>query len=221
MLHRLEEKLVVLLVYLQAYPLQVLLGELLGLSQQGVNYRLHRLRPVLLAALDDLGVRPERSPLDFPHRQARSGKGHRLIIEATERRRRRPKNPEEQALFEGGKQKAPGDKNVVIVSVPGRRVEFLSQTYPGKAHEKKIAGHEAIAYPPDTVLDKDTGFQGYEPLVKATCQPKKRDPRKGANPRGKARQSEVVEDAGPSRSWAGRRQEGAHRQRHVPRYQRR
>jgi hypothetical protein len=49
---------------------------------------------------------------------------------------------------------------VVIVDIPKRRVELLSQTYPGKAHEKKIADQEAIAYPPDTVLYKDTGFQG-------------------------------------------------------------
>src|SRR5271165_1304328 len=34
-----EQKLLFLLVYLKTYPLQVLMGELFGLSQPGVNYR--------------------------------------------------------------------------------------------------------------------------------------------------------------------------------------
>lgn len=59
-------------------------------------------------------------------------------------------------------------------------MEFLSQTCAGKTHEKKVADREAIAYPPNTVLYQDTGFQGYEPLVKKTCQPKKRPDRKPA-----------------------------------------
>jgi hypothetical protein len=32
---------------------------------------------------------------------------------------------------------------------------------------------EPICYPPDTILYKDTGFQGYEPQVQQTHQPKK------------------------------------------------
>jgi hypothetical protein len=218
-LHLLEQKLLFLLVYLKTYPLQVLMGDLFDLSQQGVNYWLHRLLPVLLSALDDLGVRPERSPSDFPQSQTQSGKEHRLIIDATERRRQRPKNPEKQALFYSGKKKTHSNKNVVIVSAPTRRVEFLSPTYAGKMHEKKIVDREAIAYPPETVLYKDTGFQGYEPLVKKTCQPKKKDKPQGSDRCGKASQSEVVEDTSQRRTWTGRGEKGSHRQRHVPKHQ--
>jgi hypothetical protein len=52
---------------------------------------------------------------------------------------------------------------VVIVLAKSKRVGFLSQTYVGKTHDKKIVDPEPIAYPPDTILSKDTGFQGYEP----------------------------------------------------------
>ena len=45
-----------------------------------------------------------------------------------------------------------------------------------QTHDKKIADQERIAYPPDTVLYKDTGFQGYEPAVKKSCQAKKKPP---------------------------------------------
>jgi hypothetical protein len=172
-LHLPEQRLLFLLVYLKTYPLQVVMGELFDLSQQGVNYWLHRLLPVLRVALEDLGALPERRPGCFSATQPPTGKDRRLIIDATERRRQRPKNPEKQALHYSGKKKMHTDKNVVIVDIPKRRVKFLSQTYAGKTHEKKIADREGIAYPPDTVLCEDTGFQGYEPLVKETRQPKK------------------------------------------------
>jgi DDE superfamily endonuclease/Helix-turn-helix of DDE superfamily endonuclease len=220
-LHLPEQKLLFLLVYLKAYPLQALMGELFDLSQQGVNYWLHRLLPILQSALDDLGVLPGRCPSRFPQSQPASEKDRRLIIDATERRRQRPKNPEKQALHYSGKKKTHTDKNVVIVNVPNRRVEFLSQTYAGKTHEKTIADQEGITYPPNTVLYKDTGFQGYEPPVKETCQPKKKGARKRTDTRGAANQSKAGEDTGQSRTWAGRGEKGPDRQRHLPEHHRR
>ena len=68
-----EQKLLFLLVYLKTYPLQVLMGELFGLSQPGVNYWIHRLLPVLRDALDSLSVLPERNPNDFARSQTATG----------------------------------------------------------------------------------------------------------------------------------------------------
>jgi hypothetical protein len=169
-----EDKLLFLLVYLKTYPLQAVLGELFGLSTPQVNYWIHRLLPVLRSALDDLGVLPERDPTHFAQAQGTSGKAPRLIIDATERRRQRPKTPEKQALFYSGRKKKHCDKNVVIVNPRGKRIDYLSRTYPGKTHDKKIADEEGIAYPTEATLYKDTGFQGYEPEVKKTCQAKKK-----------------------------------------------
>ena len=104
-----EQKLLFLLVYLKTYPLQVLMGELFGLSQPGVNYWIHRLLPVLRDALDSLSVLPERSPNDFAQSQTATGTEPRLIIDGTERRRQRPKSPEKQALHYSGKKKAHTD----------------------------------------------------------------------------------------------------------------
>jgi hypothetical protein len=36
-----------------------------------------------------------------------------------------------------------------------------------------MADEEPITYPHETVLHKDTGFQGYEPNIQQTHQPKK------------------------------------------------
>jgi DDE superfamily endonuclease len=173
-LRRPEDKLLFLLIYLKTYPLQVVMGELFGLSQPQVNYWIYRLLPVLQAALDRLGVLPERDPRRFARTQPAAETAPRLIIDATERRRRRPKSPEKQALHYSGRKKKHCDKNVVIVNARGKRIDYLSGTYPGKAHDKKIADAEGISYPPGATLYKDTGFQGYEPAVRATCQAKKK-----------------------------------------------
>src|SRR5262245_61678637 len=169
-----EDKLLFLLVYLKTYPLQAVMGELFDLSTPQVNDWIHRLLPVLRSALDDLGVLPERDPRHFARAQGASGKAPRLIIDATERRRQRPKNPEKQTLFYSGRKKKHCDKNVVLVHTRGQRIDYLSATYPGKTHEKRIADEEGICYPPGTTLYKDTGFQGYEPAVKRTRQAKKK-----------------------------------------------
>ena len=172
-LHDPAQKLLFLLVYLKTYPLPAVMAELFDLSQPRVNYWIHRLLPVLRSALDDLGVLPERDPTHFAQAQGASGKAPQLIIDATERRRQRPKNPEKQALSYSGRKKKHCDKNVVVVNTRGNRIDYLGRTCPGKTHDKKIADEEGISYPPGATLYKDTGFQGYEPAVKKTCQAKK------------------------------------------------
>src|SRR6266513_3213658 len=133
-----EDKLLFLLVYLKTYPLPAVMADLFDLSLPRVNYWIHRLLPVLRSALDDLGVLPERNPTHWAQDPCASGRAPRLIIDATERRRQRPKNPEKQALFYSGRKKQHCDKNVVIVHTRGKRIDYLSQTYPGKIHEKRL-----------------------------------------------------------------------------------
>jgi hypothetical protein len=178
-----EQKLLFILVYLKTYPLQVVLGELFGLSQSQANHWIHRLLPVLRSALDDMGVLPERDPRHFAQGRSEPGAGPRLIIDGTDRRRQRPKNPEKQAVHYSGKKKTHCDKNLVLLDTDNDRIEFLSRTFPGKTHDKKMADQEAIAYPPGTELHKDTGFQGYEPAVRKTCQAKKKATRRGTHSR--------------------------------------
>ena len=69
------------------------------------------------------------------------------------------------------------DKNVVITNRQTNRIGYLSLTYAGKTPDKKIADHERITYPRAATLYKDMAFQGYEPRVHKTYQPKKSHPR--------------------------------------------
>lgn len=168
-----EQKLLFSRVYQKTYPLQVLLGELFGLSQSRANRWIQRLLPILKQALGELGVLPKRVPEDFAGQERSPHETAELIIDGTERRRQRPKTQAKQALHYSGKRKMHSDKNVVIVTAKTKRVGYLSQTYAGKMHDKKIVDNESICYPPGTILYKDTGFQGYEPQVHQTHQPKK------------------------------------------------
>jgi Helix-turn-helix of DDE superfamily endonuclease/DDE superfamily endonuclease len=183
LLHRPEDKLLFILVYLKAYPLPAVLGELFDLSQPQANHWIHRLLPALRAALDDLGARPERDPRHFARGQAAARPGPPLIIDGTERRRQRPKSPEKQGLHYSGRKKTHSDKNVIVAEARSKRVGFLGRTCAGKASDKAIADGEGVVYPPGAVLYKDAGFQGYEPAVQETRQAKKRAAPRGAHRR--------------------------------------
>lgn len=173
-----EQKLLFALVYQKSYPVQSIMGELFGMGQSQANEWIHRLLPVLKQALDDLGYVPERDPKKFKKSEQGQNDATHAIIDGTERRRQRPKDVKKQALYYSGKKKIHSEKNVVIATVKKKRVCFLSQTYPGKTHDKKVAETENIAYPDNMTLLKDTGFQGYEPKVGKTVQPKKSHARK-------------------------------------------
>jgi hypothetical protein len=116
-----EQKLLFILIYQKTYPLQVVMGELFGIGQSDANQWIHRLLPVVREALTALGVMPERNGRHFAQAERRKDEPQDYIIDGTERRRQRPKNPEKQALYYSGKKKAHSDKNVVIVStvLPG------------------------------------------------------------------------------------------------------
>jgi len=168
-----EQKLLFALVYQKSYPVQSIMGELFGMGQPQANEWIHNLLPILKQALDDLGYEPERDPKKFKKSEQGQKDATDSIIDGTERRRQRPKQKEKQALHYSGKKKIHSDKNVIIATAKKKRVSYLSQTYPGKTHDKKVAEAEAISYPEHIALHKDTGFQGYEPKVRKTYQPKK------------------------------------------------
>jgi DDE superfamily endonuclease/Helix-turn-helix of DDE superfamily endonuclease len=160
-------KVLFVLIYTKTYPLQVVLGAMFHLSQAQVNEWLHRLLPVLQAALDTLGVLPERTGRAFARHERQHKEPRDLIIDGTERRRQRPKSPKKQAQHYSGRKKMHSDKNLIIVNTRSKRIGYLSPTVAGKRNDKAVAEQEQIAYPPHTLLRQDTGFQGYQP---AGCQ---------------------------------------------------
>lgn len=182
-----EDKLLFILYYVKNYPLQEILAFEFGMAQSTANEWIHILSGVLKNALDLGGHLPERDPqqletvlqseveADF---ESESESESEYGIDGTERRRQRPTDSEKQEEYYSGKKKAHTVKNIIIGGINTRKVKYLSQTYEGKHHDKKIVDEENPTFPNGIFLYKDTGFQGYEPEGVVTFQPQKK-------PRGK------------------------------------
>jgi len=64
-------------------------------------------------------------------------------------------------------------KNNLITDIDDR-VLYLSDTYEGRVHDKKICDEENVSYKKDVKLWKDTGYEGYNPEGVITKQPIKK-----------------------------------------------
>ena len=144
-----------------------------GLSQAQANYWIHRYLPVVKAALAKLGLLPERDGKQLATNNLALEGQPDLALDGTERRRERPKDKEQQKSTYSGKKKTHTVKNILVVNETTSKVVYLGPTEPGSKHDKKAADEAAIAYPANAILDKDTGFQGYEPAQVITRQVKK------------------------------------------------
>lgn len=172
-LGRYEEKLLFILIYQKTNPLQTMHGLQFELSQSQTNYWIHRLLPILQEALSEMGMKPEREGTRVGYNSETLEGGGTLSIDGTERRLQRPTDRVKQNENYSGKKKTHTDKNLILINEINRKVIYLSPTCPGKMHDKKIGDEVAINYPRGTTLDKDTGFQGYEPEGIITNQPQK------------------------------------------------
>lgn len=168
-----EDKLVFILCYFRLYPVQVLQGYLFGMGQPQANAWIHRLTPILNRALGYEKQLPARQSRDIEQVLA-ACPGLEFIIDGVERPIRRPKDPERQRQHYSGKKKRHTVKNNVVTDKRTRKIKGLSRTSAGKKHDKKLADEQALDFPANSKLWKDTGFQGYEPENTTTFQPKKK-----------------------------------------------
>lgn len=171
------DKLWFILFYFKTYPLQQVIAFSFGMSQGQACYWIHTLSPVLKEALNCLEQLPERRPTQLAAHLAKSGET-RFGIDGTDRKIRRPKKPGVQEKYYSGKKKTHIVKNDLIAAVESRKVKYLSKTYAGKIHDKKICDKERPRFPNRSILYQDTGFQGYRPRGVIILQPKKK-PRGG------------------------------------------
>lgn len=167
------ERLLFTLVYLKTNPLQTLHGLQFGLSQAQTNYWLHRLLPVVQSALAELGLLPERDGKAVSTSKLAQEGPPDLALDGTERRCERPKEKQAQKRAYSGKKKCHTVKNVVVVNETTSKVVYLGPTEPGSKHDKTAADEAELTYPVNAIVDKDSGFQGYEPAQVITRQVKK------------------------------------------------
>lgn len=172
-LPQMEDKLLFILVFQKTNPLQTMHGLQFQLSQPQTHYWIHHLLPVLQRALAALGLAPERDASRVATSPLALEGAPDMAIDGTERRRQRPVDPTKQQEHYSGKKKTHTDKNLLLVNEHTSKAVYLGPTIAGKRHDKKAADEEQIAYPVNATLDKDTGFQGYEPAGVLPQQPKK------------------------------------------------
>ena len=151
------------------------------------------MRPRLKQAVEAVDVLPTREPSQFARPERRPQEARELSIAGPHRRRPRPKTQENQGAPSRGKHKPPRDKKGMVVNAKTKRGGYLSQTSAGKIPAKKLVATEAIGSPRAALLDKDPGFQGYEPDVAQTHQPKQ----------SRARESYLVGKSGTSGNGLG------------------
>ena len=168
-----EDRVLFILIYLKTNPLQTMHGLQFGLSQSQANYWIHHLLPVVQVALQELGMTPARDGDEVASSPLALAGTPDLALDGTERRRQRPQDAAEQRAHYSGKKKTHTDKNIVLINESSGKVVYLGPTEAGSKHDKKAADAAAISYPSQATLDKDTGFQGYEPAGVLTRQPKK------------------------------------------------
>lgn len=180
-----EDKLLFIVYYLKVYPLQEILAFEFGMAQSTASEWIQILTPILQETLDRGSYLPERDSTQVLGRIEADG-DDTYGIDGTERRRQRPQDPEMQQGCYSGKKKTHTDKNLVIGGLTTRTVVYLSDTYEGRGHDKKIADTEAPTLPEDIALYKDTGFQGDDPAHVMTYQPQKKPKGKELSPEQKA-----------------------------------
>lgn len=162
-----------ILFYLKTYPLQEVLAFFFGMSQAQANEWIYRLTQVLKLALDELACLPERE----------AGRLAEVLAEydtlefsqdGTERRRQRPSDNQQQREYYSGKKKTHTVKNHLLVHPESLRVCYLSDTVPGRIHDKKLADASNLTFPLHSLVEQDTGFQGFAPAGVIILQPKKK-----------------------------------------------
>ena len=154
------------------------------MGQSKANQWIHVLLPALLAALRTLGDAPARSltalaqrlgvseadaatvvaPLEEPHtcghRTRRRAGVPPFAHDGTERRIVRPQDPAEQTACYSGKKKDHTVKNVLLVNAL-LLILFLSDTYGGRVHDKRIADATPYPLPAGSRLLQDLGFLAF------------------------------------------------------------
>src|SRR6266508_2206001 len=178
-----EDRLLFILVSLKTYTLQVVHGRLFGMVQGKAHQWIHVLLPVLLAALRTLGDAPARSLSALAqrlgvsaagsvppcagssssartHRPSRRGGLPPFAHDGTERRIVCPQDPVEQQESYSGKKRDHTVKNVLLVNAL-LLILFLSDTYGGRVHDKRIADATPYPLPAGSRLLQDLGFLAF------------------------------------------------------------
>ena len=93
--------------------------------------------------------------------------------DGTERPIQRPKDVETQKAYYSGKKKQHTIKNNLMITADSK-VVFLTPSFKGRIHDKRIADMIGYSPPRGSILYQDSGFQGFTCPEVSIVQPKKK-----------------------------------------------
>lgn len=155
-----EDLLLFILIYCKLYPIQELQGFLFGMKQETACEWIHELTIILQKAIGKEICLPERKAKNLVEVLERCP-GLNFAIDGTGRPTQRPKDEKKQREHYSGKSHRHEKKNILI-NDEQRRIVYLSPTYAGSVHDKKICDLEKLELPNGSILWRDTGFQGQD-----------------------------------------------------------
>jgi hypothetical protein len=158
-----QEKLFYILFYFKCYPTFDVAGWLFDFDRSQAHRWMHRLQPILEAALGEKLALPERKLESIEQFLERYPQVKEVMIDGTERPIARPKDRERQSSHYSGKKRRHTSKHLVAVD-QGKRVLVLSKAREGKVHDKRLLDEEAIVdgIPDEISIAVDLGFLGLQ-----------------------------------------------------------
>lgn len=183
-----EEKLFYVLFYFKCYPTFDLAGILFDFDRSQAHRWLHRLQPVLEAALGRELALPERQIKSMAEFIERFPDVERVIIDGVERPIQRPQDSQRQRRTYSGKKKRNTRKHIGGCD-QNKRILVLTPAQDGKFHDKCLLDCSTIAehIPDEIPIQVDLGFKGLEEEYENIQLPHKK-------PRGGALTDEQKED---------------------------
>lgn len=176
----LEEKLFFILVYLKNHSLQEMMAASFGFSQSQASKWQKILCPLLCRTLDKLGMLPLRDGHKVAQKLEALGET-KCFQDASERLIERPGDYETQKEFYTRKKKGHTVKNNFITT-QSQFVIYMSPTFEGKMHDKKIADEDQVIFPDNIQLFQDLGYQGFRPDNVHIVQPFRKPPKAELSP---------------------------------------
>ena len=175
-----QQKLFYILFYFKCYPTFDLAGLIFDFDRSQAHRWMHRLQPILEAALGQKMALPERKLESIEQFLKRYPEVKEVMVDGTERPIARPKDPERQTKYYSGKKRRHTSKHLAAVD-ENKRVLVLSQAREGKVHDKRLLDEERMAdgIPDAICIAVDLGFWGLQKEYDNIEMPHKK-PRGGA-----------------------------------------
>ena len=162
-LKQMSERLFFVLFYFKCYPTFDLAGLLFDVDRSQSNRWLHKLQPVLEAALGREMVLPERQVKSMAEFIERFPEVERVILDGVERPIQRPQDSERQRRTYSGKKKRNTRKQIGACD-QNKRILVLTPTHDGKFHDKCLLDCSILVehIPDEVPIQADLGFKGLE-----------------------------------------------------------